>query len=225
MRRVATLYRSSVGKKVLMAVTGAILFVWILGHLEGNLKIFEGPDRYNAYAEGLRSFGAPFFGPSQFLWLVRVVLLFCVVVHMLSALQLTLRARAARPIAYQQAPHLEDTYASRTMRWGGIILLLYVIFHLMDLTWGMANPDFIPGNVYHNVVASFSRWPVAGVYVIAMAALALHLYHGVVSALQTLGANHPKFNKLRRSIAAVIAVAIFVGFTSIPVAVLTGYLQ
>jgi succinate dehydrogenase / fumarate reductase cytochrome b subunit len=225
MRRVATLYRSSVGKKVLMAVTGAILFVWILGHLEGNLKIFEGPDRYNAYAEGLRSFGAPFFGPSQFLWLVRVVLLFCVVVHMLSALQLTLRARAARPIAYQQAPHLEDTYASRTMRWGGIILLLYVIFHLMDLTWGTANPDFIPGNVYHNVVASFSRWPVAGVYVIAMAALALHLYHGVVSALQTLGANHPKFNKLRRSIAAVIAVAIFVGFTSIPVAVLTGYLQ
>jgi succinate dehydrogenase / fumarate reductase cytochrome b subunit len=225
MRRVATLYRSSVGEKVLMAVTGAILFVWILGHLEGNLKIFEGPDRYNAYAEGLRSFGAPFFGPSQFLWLVRVVLLFCVVVHMLSALQLTLRARAARPIAYQQAPHLEDTYASRTMRWGGIILLLYVIFHLMDLTWGMANPDFIPGNVYHNVVASFSRWPVAGVYVIAMAALALHLYHGVVSALQTLGANHPKFNKLRRSIAAVIAVAIFVGFTSIPVAVLTGYLQ
>ena len=125
----------------------------------------------------------------------------------------------------QQAPHLEDTYASRTMRWGGIILLLYVIFHLMDLTWGMANPDFIPGNVYHNVVASFSRWPVAGVYVIAMAALALHLYHGVVSALQTLGANHPKFNKLRRSIAAVIAVAIFVGFTSIPAAVLTGYLQ
>ena len=225
MRRVATLYRSSVGKKVLMAVTGAILFVWILGHLEGNLKIFEGPDRYNAYAEGLRSFGAPFFGPSQFLWLVRVVLLFCVVVHMLSALQLTLRARAARPIGYQQTPHLEDTYASRTMRWGGIILLLYVIFHLMDLTWGTANPDFIPGNVYHNVVASFSRWPVAGVYVIAMAALALHLYHGVVSALQTLGANHPKFNKLRRSIAAVIAVAIFVGFTSIPVAVLTGYLQ
>jgi succinate dehydrogenase / fumarate reductase cytochrome b subunit len=225
MRRVATLYRSSVGKKVLMAVTGAILFVWILGHLEGNLKIFEGPDRYNAYAEGLRSFGAPFFGPSQFLWLVRVVLLFCVFVHMLSALQLTLRARAARPIVYQQTPHLEDTYASRTMRWGGIILLLYVIFHLMDLTWGTANPDFIPGNVYHNVVASFSRWPVAGVYVIAMAALALHLYHGVVSALQTLGANHPKFNKLRRSIAAVIAVAIFVGFTSIPVAVLTGYLQ
>ncbi len=225
MRRVATLYRSSVGKKVLMAVTGAILFVWILGHLEGNLKIFEGPDRYNAYAEGLRSFGAPFFGPSQFLWLVRVVLLFCVFVHMLAALQLTLRARAARPIAYQQAPHLEDTYASRTMRWGGVILLLYVIFHLMDLTWGTANPDFIPGNVYHNVVASFSRWPVAGVYVIAMAALAFHLYHGVFSALQTLGANHPKYNKLRRSIAAVIAVAIFVGFTSIPAAVLTGYLQ
>lgn len=225
MRRVATLYRSSVGKKVLMAVTGAILFVWILGHLEGNLKIFEGPDRYNAYAEGLRSFGAPFFGPSQFLWLVRVVLLFCITVHMLAALQLTLRARAARPVAYQQTPHLEDTYASRTMRWGGIILLLYVIFHLMDLTWGTANPDFITGNVYHNVVASFSRWPVAGVYVIAMAALALHLYHGVFSALQTLGANHPKYNKLRRSIAAVIAVAIFVGFTSIPVAVLTGYLQ
>lgn len=225
MARLTTFYRSAVGKKVLMAVTGAILFFWILGHLEGNLKIFEGATRYNDYAAGLRTMGAPFFGPSQLLWVIRAILIVCVVVHIVAAVSLTLRARAARPIGYHTTPHLEDTYASRTMRWGGVILFLYIIFHLLDLTWGTANPDFVAGDVYHNVLASFSRWPVAAVYIVAVGALAFHVYHGFVSALQTLGANQPSWNRLRRWLAWIFAVGIFAGFAAIPVAVLTGYLR
>lgn len=225
MARLTTFYRSTVGKKVLMAVTGVILFLWILGHLEGNLKIFEGAKRYNDYAAGLRTMGAPIFGPSQLLWVIRAILIVCVGVHIVAAVALTLRAKGARPIGYRRTPHLEDTYASRTMRWGGVILFAYVIFHLLDLTWGSANPDFVPGDVYHNVVASFSRWPVAAVYVIAVGALGFHLYHGIVSALQTVGANHPTWNRLRRWIAGIVAVGIFAGFAAIPVAVLTGSLR
>ncbi len=225
MRRVVHFYRSSVGKKVVMAFTGAVLFLWIVAHMIGNLKAFQGREHLNAYAEGLRTVGGPFFGPGQVLWLVRSVLLVCVVLHVVAALQLWWLSRAARPVAYQQAPHLELSYASRTLRWGGVIIFFYVWYHLMHFTWGTVHPDFIPGDVYHNLVVGFQAWPVAALYIVAVGALAFHLYHGVWSALQTLGLNHPRYNRYRRAVAAVVAVALFVGFVSVPVGVLTGVLH
>lgn len=225
MRRVVHFYRSTVGKKVAMAASGAVLFFWIIAHMLGNLKTFQGPEHINAYAEGLRSFGEPFFGPGQVLWLVRLVLIACVALHVFAALQLWLLSRAARPVGYHTPPHLELSYASRTLRWGGVIIFLYVAYHLMHFTWGTAHPDFRPGDVYHNLIVGFRSWPVAAVYVLAVGALGFHLYHGVWSALQTLGLNHPRYNRYRRAVAAVVAVGLFLGFVSVPVAVLAGVLR
>lgn len=225
MRRVVHFYRSTVGKKVAMALSGAVLFLWVIAHMLGNLKTFQSPEKINAYAEGLRTIGEPFFGPGQVLWLVRLVLIACVAIHILAALQLWLLSRAARPVGYHTPPHLELSYASRTLRWGGVIIFLYVAYHLLHFTWGTAHPDFIPGDVYHNLVVGFQAWPVAAVYVLAVGALGFHLYHGVWSTLQTLGLNHPRYNRYRRAVAAVVAVGLFVGFVSVPVAVLAGVLR
>jgi succinate dehydrogenase / fumarate reductase cytochrome b subunit len=225
MRRVVHFYRSSVGKKLFMAVSGIILFLWVVAHMIGNLKAFQGRETLNAYAEGLRTVGEPFFGHGQLLWLARSILLACVALHIVAATQLTLLSRAARPVGYQRAPHLELSYASRTMRWGGVIIFLYVLYHLMHFTWGTLHPDFIPGDVYHNLVTGFRAWPVAAIYFLAMAALGLHLYHGVWSALQTLGVNHPRYNPYRRVGAALVAALVFAGFVSVPAAVLTGVLR
>jgi succinate dehydrogenase / fumarate reductase cytochrome b subunit len=225
MRRVVHFYRSTVGKKVAMAASGAVLFFWVIAHMLGNLKTFQGPDKINHYAEGLRTFGEPFFGPGQVLWISRLVLIGCVAIHILAALQLWLWSRGARPVAYHTPPHLELSYASRTLRWGGVIIVLYVAYHLMHFTLGTAHPDFRPGDVYHNLVVGFRSWPVSAVYVVAVGALGFHLYHGVWSALQTLGLNHPRYNASRRVIAGVVAVGLFVGFVSVPVAVLAGVLR
>lgn len=225
MQRVASLYRSSVGKKVAMAVTGVIFLLWTAGHVYGNLKAFQGPEAINAYAEHLRELGAPLLGHGQALWAIRLLLVVALAVHVAAAVQLTLQSRAARPVAYRRTPHLELTYASRTMRWGGLIIFLYVIYHLLHLTWGTVHRDFVPGDVYHNLVAGFQRWPVTAVYLLATAALGLHLYHGVWSAFQTLGASHPRFNALRRPLAAVAALALFAGFAAVPLAVQVGFLR
>ena len=225
MRRVVHFYGSTVGKKVAMAASGAVLFFWIIAHMLGNLKTFQGPEHINAYAEGLRTFGGPFFGPGQVLWLIRLVLIACVAIHIIAALQLWLVSRAARPVAYHTPPHLELSYASRTLRWGGVIIFLYVWYHLLHFTLGTAHPDFRPGDVYHNLVAGFKSWPVAAVYVLAVGAVGFHLYHGVWSALQTVGLSHPRYNAYRRAVAGVVAVGLFVGFVSVPVAVLAGVLR
>ena len=208
-----------------MAASGAVLFFWVVAHMLGNLKAFQGADHLNAYAEGLRSLGEPFFGTGQILWLMRLALMACVAVHVLAALQLWLVSRRARPVGYHTAPHLELSFASRTLRWGGVIIFLYVTYHLMHFTFGSAHPDFRPGDVYHNLVIGFQSWPVVAVYTLAVGALGFHLYHGVWSALQTLGLNHPKYNRYRRAAAGVVAVGLFVGFVSVPVAVLAGVLR
>lgn len=219
------LVHSSIGQKVQMAVTGVILLLWIIGHMAGNLKAFQGPEKFNAYAEFLREMGAPVFGHGQLLWAVRIGLLLAVVIHVVAALRLTLMSRGARPVRYGHGLEADaSTYASRTMRWGGVIILLYVIYHLMHLTFGTAHPDFVAGDAYHNLVTGLAAWPVSAVYVVAVLALGLHLYHGFWSAFQTVGANHPRYNRLRRPAAAVLAVAITVGFITVPVAVLTGIL-
>jgi succinate dehydrogenase cytochrome b subunit len=221
----AQLLRSTVGKKIAMAVSGAILVLWVIGHMVGNLKVFLGPKAINDYAEGLRTIGEPLFARGQLLWIARIGLILAVVVHIVSAAQLTLLSRAARPIGYRKAPHLELGYASRTMRWGGVIILAYAIYHLMHMTFGSAHPDFVPGDVYHNLVVGFSSWPVVIAYTVATATLMFHLYHGIWSALQTLGASHPHYETLRRRGSAAIAILLFLGFTAVPVAVLTGVLR
>lgn len=240
MQRVVTLYRSTVGKKVLMAVSGIVLFGFVLAHMTGNLKMLQGCHEASStdaavglsvvgqvcamdtYAEFLRDVGYPAVPHGGVLWLARFVLLAAVGVHIVSAFQLSARSRAARPTRYRKQESLSFSYASRTMRWGGIIVLLFIVYHLMHLTVGAAHPDFAAGGVYRNFVIAFGSPAVLAFYVLAQAALCLHLYHGVWSVFQTLGANHPKYNHLRRPFAAAYALVVFVGFLIPPLMVAAG---
>jgi succinate dehydrogenase / fumarate reductase cytochrome b subunit len=223
--RVAAFYGTTVGKKVAMAITGTILFLFVAGHMWGNLKAFLGPAHFNEYAEGLRTFGAPFFARGQLLWVIRAALLAAVGVHGLAAVQLWLLARRARPTGYRKAPHLELSAASRTMRWGGLAITGYVVYHLMHFTFGNAHPDFIPGDAYHNLVVGFASLPVVAVYGIATLFLGFHLYHGLWSALQTLGLNRDAHGGWRRVLAGTVAGLVFVGFMLVPVAVQAGIVR
>jgi succinate dehydrogenase / fumarate reductase cytochrome b subunit len=211
--RANALWDSSVGKKILMALSGLILYGFVIGHMVGNLKVYFGAAAFNHYAEGLRTFGEPFFARGQVLWLVRLVLIACLLVHVVAAFQLTLKSKRARKQGYKKYDGLEFSYASRT------------IFHLLDLTFGTVNPAFVPGNAYANFVSTFQRVPVSIAYIAAMVPLALHLYHGFWSMLQTLGANNPKYNRMRRPVALTLAVLIALGNISFPVAVLLGIVK
>jgi succinate dehydrogenase / fumarate reductase cytochrome b subunit len=224
------LYRSAVGKKAVMAVTGIILFGFIVLHLIGNLKIYE-PGEYNgqryldAYGYFLRHVGEPALPANGALWIVRIVLLASVILHIWAAWQLTRMNRQARPRDYVSGPKRHTPYASRTMRWGGIIILLFVIYHLLDFTVGTVNPGFQEGQVHRNVMASFSIWYVALFYIVAQIALGLHLYHGLWSLFQSLGWNHPRFNRWRSGFAHAFAWIITLGNISFPLAVLTGLVR
>lgn len=216
------LYRSAVGKKAVMAVTGIILFGFILVHMVGNLHLYEGPQYMNEYGQFLRQVGAPAIPPHAALWIARAVLLAAVVLHIWAAWQVSRKSREARPVRYEQRPKKHTSYASRTMRWGGVIILLFVIYHLLHFTLGTVHPDFREGEPYHNVVAGFRIWWVSLFYIVAQAALGLHLYHGVWSLFQSLGWNHPRFNRWRDVFAHTFAWVITVGNISFPIAVLTG---
>jgi succinate dehydrogenase / fumarate reductase, cytochrome b subunit len=221
--RAAPPYRTSVGKKIAMAVTGVILLGFVIGHMIGNLKVYQGPEAFNLYAEGLRGFGAPLLGSGQALWAVRLVLLVSVLVHIGAAFSLVRQSRAARKHGYRQFDSsLAFSYASRTMVWGGIIILAFVIYHILHLTLGTVHPDFMPHNAYHNFIIGFQQWPVSLFYVLAMIPLGLHIYHGTWSALQTLGASNARYRALRRPIALAIAAVVVIGNISFPVAVLAG---
>ncbi len=219
---------TTVGKKVVMAVTGFVLVGFVIAHMAGNLKVFAGEEKYNAYAAWLREAGSPAFGHEQLLWLARIVLLAAVVLHLVAAWQLTRRSWAARPIAYARKAALRTTYAARTMRWGGVILLLFVIYHLLHFTFGAvgyAPGQFKPLSVYRNVVYGFSVWYVSAFYIVAMGALGLHLYHGVWSMFQTLGLTGASAERLWRRVAIVVAVGVVAGNVSMPIAVLAGWLR
>jgi succinate dehydrogenase / fumarate reductase cytochrome b subunit len=215
-------WRSTLGKKAVMAVSGIVLFGYVLLHMVGNLKLYLGAEALNHYAEWLREMGAPLLPHEGALWLVRLVLIAAVVGHVWAAWQVTRASRRARPRGYEKVERVQMGYAERTMRWGGVIILLFVIYHLLHLTTGQAHTDFVPGDVYHNVVAGFSVWWVSAIYIVANLALGLHLYHGLWSMFQSLGWNHPAWNPWRRYFAAAFAVVITVGNVSFPVAVLTG---
>jgi succinate dehydrogenase / fumarate reductase, cytochrome b subunit len=225
MQRVASLYRSSVGKKILMAVTGIVLFGFIVLHMVGNLKVLLGPQELDEYAEFLRTVGYPAVPHQTILWGVRIVLLLAVLLHITAAFQTWAQSRNARDVGYRKNDDLSFSYASRTMRWGGVIILLFVVYHLLHFTTGTLHPDFVEGGVYHNFVVAFQSPLVLLVYVVAQAALGLHLYHGLWSATQTLGANHPKYNPMRRPAAAIVALGIFVGFVAPPILVLLGVIS
>jgi succinate dehydrogenase / fumarate reductase cytochrome b subunit len=221
----ASLWHSTVGKKYVMAITGLIWFGYLILHLWGNLKIFAGPTFLNDYAAWLRTVGDPLFGFSQILWLVRIILIPAFIVHMWAAISLTTRDRASRPQRYALRKNVESTFASRTMIYGGVFIVLFVIYHLLDFTFGQANPSYQEGNVYHNVVASFQRWPVVLFYILAMIAVGLHLLHGVWSLFQTLGWNTTRANRGIRNFATFAALVLTLGNISIPLAVLAGVIK
>lgn len=218
-----TFYRSALGKKYVMAISGIVLFGWVFAHMVGNLKFFLGPQALNEYAEWLKAMGHPLLPHMAGLWASRILLLVLVVLHIVAATQLTLMNRAARPVKYSKVERVEADYASRTMRWGGVIIALFVVYHLLHLTTGDVHADFIAGDVYHNVVVAFSRPLVALVYIVAVTALGFHLYHGLWSMFQSLGWNHPRFNSWRRVFATVFSIVIWAGFLTVPVAILLGY--
>lgn len=221
----ARFWKSAIGKKAVMAVTGIILFGFVLAHLLGNLKVYAGADAMNGYGEWLRVIGYPALPNSGALWLMRILLIVAVVLHIWAAWALTRMNRAARPHDYQRRDYAAASYASRTMRWGGVLVLLFVIYHLLHFTTGHAHPDFVYGKPYENLVIGFSIWWVSLFYIIANLALGLHLYHGLWSMFQSLGWNNPRFNAWRRHFATAFAVVITLGNISFPIAVMLGILK
>jgi succinate dehydrogenase / fumarate reductase cytochrome b subunit len=200
-------------------VSGMVLMLFVLVHMLGNLKLYLGASSLDSYSAWLRNVGEPVLPRETLLWAVGVVLIGAVAVHIHAAYVLTRVNRRARPEAYRSRPdYVAASFASRTMRWSGIIVALFVVFHLLDLTWGTANPDFRAGDPYHNVVASFQRWPVAIAYILANLALATHLYHGAGSLFQSMG----WAVRRRRTFATAFAAVIAAGNVSFPLAVLTG---
>ncbi|MBN1771505.1 MAG: succinate dehydrogenase cytochrome b subunit [Deltaproteobacteria bacterium] len=219
--RVMTFYGTSVGKKVVMAVTGFIVFGFITVHMLGNLQVFLGPEKLNAYARFLKS-------SSAFLWAFRGVLLAAAVLHILSATQVTLQSWAARPEGYAVQRYRETTYAARTMRWGGPIIGVFVVYHLLHFTTGQLHPSapwFNGTDVYNNVVYGFQVPWTAAVYLVAVLMVGLHLYHGVWSMLQTVGAAHPRYNRWRRFLAATFALLVGGGMALVPISVLAGWVH
>jgi succinate dehydrogenase / fumarate reductase cytochrome b subunit len=224
---VLAFYRSTIGKKVIMAVTGLIGVGFVILHMAGNLQVFVSQDKINSY-------GALLHGPAEELTLLlRVVLIVAVVLHVLMAWQLTQRAKAARPVGYEMRQPQVSTLASRTMRWGGVLLLVFIVVHILHFTAHKIDPAGWNGqsdaaghvDVYGNIVNSFRIWWVSAFYIVSMIALGLHLYHGAWASIRTLGYSKPSENPLKRRIALGVAAVVWAGFTAVPVAVMLGIIR
>jgi succinate dehydrogenase / fumarate reductase cytochrome b subunit len=217
-------YSLSIGKKVLMAASGLFILVWVIGHMVGNLKVWLSQREFDAYAEWLRRLGEPLFPHTVLLWILRVLLTVAFVVHVWLAIDLSLRSRRARQLRYQRVNYVQADIPAVTMRWGGVAIGLFVVFHLANFTWGWLHPGYtyIRGGVYHNVVGNFDQWWLVVIYVAAMIALGLHIYHGSWSIFQTFGINNRRWDLLIRRSASVVAIVVFLGFVSVPLGVLTG---
>jgi succinate dehydrogenase / fumarate reductase, cytochrome b subunit len=214
--RGASFYSNTLGKKIVMAVTGIILFGFIIGHMAGNLQFFLGPEKLDAYAENLRHVPA-------LLWSVRAVLLIAVILHIASSISLARLHQVARPIGYVRKKSVGSTYASRTMYWSGPIVLAFLIYHLLHMTFGTVHPHFQELKPYENLVAGFSNPIVSVAYIISIVLLGMHLYHGLWSMFQTLGAAHPRYTPKLRAAAKIITFIIVVGFIAVPIAILAGF--
>jgi succinate dehydrogenase / fumarate reductase cytochrome b subunit len=224
---VIAFYRSTVGKKVIMAVTGLIGVGFVIVHMIGNLQVFVGAEKINAY-------GGLLHGPlAELTWGRRAMLIVAVVLHVLMAWQLTQRAKAARPVGYEQRDPQVSTIASRMMRWGGVLLVLFIVVHLLHFTTQNIDPGGWRGrtdasghrDIYGNLVASFRIWWVSAFYIVSMIALGLHLYHGAWSSVRTLGYAKPSADPLKRQIAMGVAIVVWAGFTVLPLAVLAGIIR
>jgi succinate dehydrogenase / fumarate reductase cytochrome b subunit len=215
---------SSVALKIFMAVTGILLVLFLYAHMIGNLKIFFGEGTFDHYAHWLRTIGNPILPNEWYLWIQRGGLTIAIVGHVVAATILARRARQARPVKYAHRPKVQGSYAARTMRWGGVIILLFVIYHILDLTTLTLNPKAESGHPYANVVADFApgRWYVTLFYTLAIVAIGFHLRHGLWSALRTLGQQKPRGEAIARTTALVLSLILVVGYLSVPFAVLTG---
>lgn len=223
-----SLYQTAVGKKWVMALTGVGLLGFVLVHMIGNLHLYEGPFETYEYGEALRDLGGHFVPRTWLLWALRIGLIAMFALHIHSAVTLTRMNQRANPRSSvvdgvkkygSERDYIAANYASRSMRWTGIIIALFLFWHLADLTWGWFNPDFVRGDPYHNVTESLGNWPVAILYIVANVALALHIYHGAWSIFQSLGINSPKYNTARRMFAQGFAAVILVGNLSFPIMV------
>jgi succinate dehydrogenase / fumarate reductase cytochrome b subunit len=221
------LYRTAVGKKFVMAVTGIVWMGYVLSHMAGNLKIYLGAEDINHYGHWLRTLGTPFLPFSGLLWILRGGLVAAFVLHVHAAYSLT-RMNWVRDRKYEsRRDFVAASFASRTMRWTGTIVLLFLAWHLADLTWGIdgVHPDYIRGDIYNNMVLSFERPLVAVFYIVANLALGVHLLHGAWSLFQSLGWNHPRFNAWRRWFAYGFTIVVVGGNISFPLAVMTGVIE
>jgi succinate dehydrogenase / fumarate reductase, cytochrome b subunit len=219
MNRLGLLWSSSVGKKAVMAVTGLIMVLYLITHVLANLLVFQGPTRINAYSAFLHGTGGA-------LWVARLVLLAALIFHVIAAVQLAARRQDARPVGYASGREPQvSTLASRTIRWGGALILVFLVYHILHFTVGTAHADFIEGDPYHNVAAGFHNPIVVVFYLIAMAAVGLHLYHGIWSSGRSLGMSPPSPRPLRRSLALALALLVWLGFTVIPLAVYAGVVR
>ena len=219
MHTLLTFWRSPIGKKVVMGVTGLIGLGFVIGHMAGNLQAFSGAEKLDAY-------GALLHGPlHEIVLLARVVLIVAVLLHVTAAYQLTMLSRAARPVGYTKRTPQVSTLASRTLRWGGVLLLVFIVFHILHFTIGSVHPDFVEGKIYQNLATGFGVKWVAVFYLVAMLALGMHLYHGAWSSMRTLGLAQQKASPLKRSLPVVLAVVVTLGFAAIPLAFLLGLLK
>jgi succinate dehydrogenase / fumarate reductase, cytochrome b subunit len=220
MSSASALTSSTIGKKVLMAASGVVLFGFVVVHMLGNAQVFlpDGFRRLTDYGHLLRVV-------PELLWLARIVLLLSVIVHIVTAVQLTRIRRAARPIPYHARATVQATYASRTMMWSGPLLAAFLVFHLMNLTWGMVHPNYIEGDAGHNFRVAFQSVPTSLFYIVSMLALAFHLSHGAWSMFQSLGINHPKYNKLLRGFARYATFIVVAVNILMPLSVMTGLLK
>jgi succinate dehydrogenase / fumarate reductase cytochrome b subunit len=215
-----TFWHSTNGKKVVMAVTGVMMFGFVVGHMLGNLQMYEAPEHINAYGHFLHNLG-------ELLWLERGIMLLAIALHITATVQLALRSKVARPIGYSRRQAINSSYAARTMYWSGPIVLAFIIFHLLQFTAGYIHPQsqFIAGDVYHNVVAGFQVWWVSAWYIFAICLLGLHLSHGLWSMFQSVGLAHPRLTPYLRNAARAVALVIVLGYISIPISVLLGFIK
>jgi succinate dehydrogenase / fumarate reductase cytochrome b subunit len=215
-----TFWQSTNGKKVVMAVTGVMMFGFVVGHMLGNLQMFESKEHINAYSRFLHNLG-------ELLWLERGAMLLAIALHITATVQLALRSKSARPIGYSRRQAINSSYASRTMYWSGPIVLAFILFHLLQFTAGYIHPEsqFIPGDVYHNVVAGFQVWWVSAWYIFAIILLGLHLSHGLWSMFQSVGLAHPRISPYLKIAAKATAIIIVLGYISIPISVLLGFIK
>ncbi|MEU4691182.1 succinate dehydrogenase cytochrome b subunit [Actinoplanes sp. NPDC023714] len=218
---------SSVTLKLIMAVSGIALVLFLFAHAAGNLKIFVGNEDFDHYAHWLRTIGTPLLPDVWFLWIMRIGLLVAIIAHIWAATQLTIRAKKARPVKYAHRPKVQGSYAARTMRWGGVIVLLFIIYHILDLTTGHLNPVNDKANPHANVIGDFAadRWYVTLFYVVSIVMVGLHLRHGIWSAMRTLG-QQTKTNERRAQIVAlVLSVVLVAMYLSVPFAVTFGLVK